>query len=69
MIAYGRILTTGTQSLLALAAGWAAGRYKALDAEPAVAQLNLFVLRVCIPALQLWLLAVKTDMRRGDNWR
>lgn len=68
MIAYGAILSTGTQSLLALAAGWAAARWRALDPEPAVAQLNAFVLRVCIPALQLWLLAVKADMRRGDNW-
>ncbi|GBF97510.1 hypothetical protein Rsub_10433 [Raphidocelis subcapitata] len=69
MIAYGSVLQTGVQSLLALAAGWAAARWRALDPEPAVAQLNLFVLRVCIPALQVWLLAVKTDMRRADNWR
>ena len=69
MISYGDVLLTGVQSLLALAAGWGAGRWRALDAELAVPQLNAFVLRVCIPALQLWLLAVKTDMRSGENWR
>ncbi|KAI8471342.1 MAG: hypothetical protein J3K34DRAFT_233772 [Monoraphidium minutum] len=69
MIDYGNTLLTGVQSLLALAAGWAAARWRALDPEPAVAQLNLFVLRVCIPSLQVMLLAVKTDMRRPDNWR
>lgn len=60
MIQYGNILLTGVQSLLALAAGWAAGRWRALDPEPCVQQLNLFVLRVCIPALQVggWWLKV-----------
>jgi hypothetical protein len=53
MIAYGNVLLTGVQSLLALAAGWACARWRALDPEPAVTQLNLFVLRVCIPALQV----------------
>jgi hypothetical protein len=69
MIDYVNIMLTGVQSLLALAAGWACARWRALDSEPAVQQLNLFVLRVCIPALQVWLLAVKTDMRRKENWR
>ncbi|KIZ00566.1 hypothetical protein MNEG_7398 [Monoraphidium neglectum] len=68
MIDYVNIMLTGVQSLLALAAGWACARWRALDSEPAVQQLNLFVLRVCIPALQVWLLAVKTDMRRKENW-
>lgn len=69
MIDYGNVLLTGIQSLLALAAGWACARGRVLDPEPAVQQLNLFILRVCIPALQVWLLAVKTDMRQTDNWR
>lgn len=30
---------------------------------------NTLVLRFCIPCLQIWLLAVKTDMQQSENWR
>jgi hypothetical protein len=38
-------------------------------AEPTVAYTNTLVLRFCIPCLQIWLLAVKTDMQQAENWR
>jgi predicted permease len=53
--------------------GWAAARWRALEpgATPAqaVALLNTLVMRVCLPALQLHLLGVQTDMSRSENWR
>jgi hypothetical protein len=59
----------GLQSLLAVAAGWACGRWRLLKPDPTVVVLNTLVLRVCIPCLQVWLLAVMTDMRTPGNWR
>lgn len=59
----------GIQSLLAVACGWGCGRWEVVDAEPTVAYTNTLVLRFCIPCLQIWLLAVKTDMQQAENWR
>jgi hypothetical protein len=63
-----RLSTVGIQSLLALFGGWACSRWRVLEAEPTVKNLNLFILKFCIPCLQLWLLAVKTNMQSTDNW-
>jgi hypothetical protein len=60
---------TGVQSLLAVACGWCCGHWEMVDAQPTVQYTNTLVLRFCIPCLQIWLLAVKTDMQRADNWR
>jgi predicted permease len=59
----------GIQSLLAVACGWGCGRWGVVDAEPTVQYTNTLVLKFCIPCLQIWLLAVKTDMQQADNWR
>jgi predicted permease len=48
--------------------GWACAKWGVLEPEPTVQHLNRFVLKVCIPCLQVWLLAVKTDMRVVSNW-
>lgn len=69
MIHYSRILQTGIQSLLAVGCGWGCGRWAVVDPEPTVAYTNTLVLRFCIPCLQVWLLAVETDMQQADNWR
>ncbi|KAF6250626.1 hypothetical protein COO60DRAFT_788713 [Scenedesmus sp. NREL 46B-D3] len=68
MIAYLNILQTGIQSLLAVACGWGCGRWSVLQPDPTVAQVNTMVLKFCLPCLQVWLLAIKTDMRQPGSW-
>jgi hypothetical protein len=53
-----------------VAAGWGCGRWRVVpEPEACVQHVNTLVLRFCIPCLQVWLLAFKTDMQQGDNWR
>ncbi|KAF8057744.1 SYT2 [Scenedesmus sp. PABB004] len=69
MIHYDRILQTGLQSLGAVGAGWGCGSAGLLAPGPTVVHVNALVLKFCIPCLQVWLLAIKTDMREPGNWR
>eukprot|EP00879_Flechtneria_rotunda_P028058 GHRR01030135.1.p1 GENE.GHRR01030135.1~~GHRR01030135.1.p1 ORF type:complete len:169 (+),score=60.00 GHRR01030135.1:337-843(+) len=64
----GRMPAAGIQSLLAVACGWACGLWHVLEPEATVQHVNTLVLKFCIPCLQVWLLAVKTDMRVSGNW-
>jgi hypothetical protein len=65
-----RVMTcAGIQSLLAVACGWGCGRWGVLQPDPTVAHVNTLVLKFCIPCLQVWLLAIKTDMRQPGSWR
>ncbi len=56
-----------------IAAGWGASRCRLLQQactdDQAVSLLNVLVMRVCLPALQLQLLAIYSDMRHMQNWR
>lgn len=61
--------SAGVQSLLAVACGWCCGKWQVLEADPTVQYTNTLVLKFCIPCLQVWLLAIKTDMRQPGNWR
>jgi predicted permease len=57
----------GLQSLLAVSFGWGCGRFRVLDSQTTVNSINTLVLKFCIPCLQVWLLAIKTDMREPGN--
>lgn len=61
-------MCAGLQSLLAVACGWGCGAAGVLAPEPTVSAINTLVLRFCIPCLQVWLLAIKTDMCAPGNW-
>jgi hypothetical protein len=55
--------------LLAMGAGWLAARQRWIDAPVVVKVLNELVLRLCLPSMQLWLLAISTDLRDWESWR
>ncbi len=55
--------------LTAIWIGWMAARMRAIDPSTMVKHINELVLKLCLPSMQLWLLAVKTDLRNWDSWR
>ena len=59
----------GIQTLVCILSGWVAAKHGGFDTRATIKLLNLFVLRLCLPSLQIWLLAIKTDMRHMDNWK
>ncbi|GLI63412.1 hypothetical protein VaNZ11_006378 [Volvox africanus] len=63
------VVQTGLQTLCIIAAGRLAAARGLFDPAPVCRVLNRFVIVVCLPALQFWLLAIKTDMRNMEHWR
>jgi hypothetical protein len=57
------VAMTGLQMLCVTAVGYVVGRQRLMEPAIACRVLNRFVVLVCLPALQFWLLAIKTDMR------
>ncbi|GLC60668.1 hypothetical protein PLESTB_001655900 [Pleodorina starrii] len=63
------VVQTGLQTLCIIAAGRLAASRGLFDPAPVCRTLNRFVVVACLPALQFWLLAIKTDMRNMEHWR
>lgn len=55
--------------LAAIWTGYMAARMRAVDPATMVKHVNELVLKLCLPSMQLWLLAVKTDLRNWELWR
>ncbi len=63
---YMPVLQTGLQMLCIIGAGRLAASRGLFEPAPVCRTLNRFVVTVCLPALQFWLLAIKTDMRNME---
>ncbi|KAG2495515.1 hypothetical protein HYH03_006458 [Edaphochlamys debaryana] len=63
------VIQTGLQTLIIIAAGRLAATRGLFEPASTCRTLNRFVVVVCLPALQFWLLAIKTDMRNMEHWR
>ncbi|GFR44644.1 hypothetical protein Agub_g5933, partial [Astrephomene gubernaculifera] len=68
-IGYLPVVQIGLQTLCIIAAGRLAASRGLFDPATVCRTLNRFVVVVCLPALQFWLLAIKTDMRNMEHWR
>ncbi|KAG2449599.1 hypothetical protein HYH02_005132 [Chlamydomonas schloesseri] len=60
------VVTTGIQTLCIIGAGRLAANRGLFEPTSVCRILNRFVVVVCLPALQFWLLAIKTDMRNME---
>lgn len=63
---YLAVVTTGIQTLCIIGAGRLAANRGLFEPTSVTRILNRFVVVVCLPALQFWLLAIKTDMRNME---
>ncbi|GLI64920.1 hypothetical protein VaNZ11_008314 [Volvox africanus] len=67
--AFQNVLNVGIQIVLIVFSGWCFARFRLLTAEHFMGQINVLLLRVAFPMLNIYLLGIKVDLRDAEAWR
>ncbi|GLC32936.1 hypothetical protein PLESTM_000005500 [Pleodorina starrii] len=67
--AFQEVVNVGIQIVLIVFSGWCFARFRLLSGEAFLGQINVLLLRVAFPTLNIYLLGIKVDLRDAEAWR